>query len=247
MSKILAMWLLVCMSAIAYAEQVRVAAASNTEPALGEIIRRFSAETGVGVDVTYGPSVALASQIANGSEFEIYLSSSEEYTRRLRALGRCLSEPRIYALGSLVLWSLDADFRSDHWLEWLRDGHGTIVLPDPEASIYGQTVLYSLNHYQLAERLRPRFVRVPDVAHAAEWIASGKASGGFVSKSQVLKHSNLGKGLWVEIPAETYPPIKQTAALLTPAANHPAARKLYEQLFDPGSQKIWSKYGYGKP
>lgn len=247
MPKILAGCLLACAWAIAHAAPVTVAAASNTEPALNEIVKKFTAKTGVTVKVAYGPAVALASQIANGAAYEIYISSSEEYTHKLQAQGRCLEEPRIFGLGSLVLWSLAADFHESGWLEWLRQGRGKIALPDPESSIYGQMVLYSLNHYQLAERLRPRFVRAPDVAHAAEMVASGRVAGGFVSKSQVLERSRLGKGHWVEIPPDSYPTIRQTVALLTPAAGHPQARQLFDYLFSPESQKIWRAYGYAKP
>ncbi|MBM2884027.1 molybdate ABC transporter substrate-binding protein [Chromobacterium amazonense] len=247
MSKILAACLLACALAIAHAAPVKVAAASNTEPALNEIVKKFTAKTGVTVKVAYGPPVALASQIANGAAYEIYISSNEEYTHKLQAQGRCLGEPRIFGLGSLVLWSLDADFHENGWLEWLRQGKGKIALPDPESSIYGQTVLYSLNHYQLAEPLRPRFVRAPDVAHAAALVASGKVAGAFVSKSQVLDRSRLGKGHWVEIPRDSYPPIRQTVALLTPAAGHPEARQLFDYLFSPESEKIWRAYGYAKP
>ncbi|POZ61141.1 molybdate ABC transporter substrate-binding protein [Chromobacterium alticapitis] len=247
MPKILAACLLACALAIAHAAPVTVAAASNTEPALNEIVKNFTAKTGVTVKVAYGPPVALASQIANGAAYEIYISSSDEYTHKLQAQGRCLEEPRIFGLGSLVLWSLDADFHESGWLEWLRQGRGMIALPDPEGSIYGRAVLYSLNHYQLAERLRPRFVKAPDVAHVAALVESGKVAGGFVSKSQVLEHSRLGKGHWVEIPPDTHPPIRQTAALLRPAAGQPDARKLFEYLFNPESLKIWRAYGYAKP
>ncbi|POA97121.1 molybdate ABC transporter substrate-binding protein [Chromobacterium sinusclupearum] len=247
MPKILAGCLLACAWAFAHAAPVTVAAASNTEPALNEIVKKFTEKTGVTVKVAYGPAVALASQIANGAAYEIYISSSDEYTHKLQMQGRCLEEPRIFGLGSLVLWSLAADFHESGWLEWLRQGRGKIALPDPESSIYGQMVLYSLNHYQLAERLRPRFVRAPDVAHAAEMVASGKVAGGFVSKSQVLERSRLGKGHWVEIPPDSYPTIRQTVALLTPAAGHPQARQLFDYLFSPESQKIWRAYGYAKP
>ncbi|OHX10460.1 molybdate ABC transporter substrate-binding protein [Chromobacterium sphagni] len=237
--------LLAAISAACHAAPVLVAAASNVEPALSQIVARFAEETGAEVKVSYGPAITLAAQVAGGAPFELYLSANEEYPRRLKAQGYCLGEPRVYAIGAVVLWTMDSGFHRDGWLDWLRNGSGKIALPNPETTIYGQTILYILNHYQLAELLRPRFVKVRDVGRTAELVISGKVAGGFVSKSEVMRPDFRDKGRWVEIPAASYPPIRQSMILLKPAAGNPQARQLFDYLLSPQARKVWRAFGYG--
>ncbi|UTH73779.1 molybdate ABC transporter substrate-binding protein [Chromobacterium sp. IIBBL 290-4] len=246
----MAKWLMAawcCLISQAYGEPVRVAAVSNVEPALKTLLDRFTASTGIPVEVRYGPGVSLAASIAKGSPDQIYLSSNEEFPKRLLSQGRCIGKPKVYALGRVALWSLSNDFSSKNWLLWLKSSKGRIAVPNPETSIYGQPVLFILNHYQLVESLRPRIEKAPDIAHVFDRVASGKASAGFVSKSMVRQSAFRNKGRWVEMPADSYPPIRQTMVLLKPADKRPEAWQLFGFLLSKDAQKVWRDFGYGVP
>ncbi|HEV3142128.1 MAG TPA: substrate-binding domain-containing protein, partial [Vicinamibacterales bacterium] len=63
--------------------RLRIAAASDLNAALGEIIARFTAAHAVDVEVTYGSSGTLYSQLANQAPFDLYFSADVDYPRRL--------------------------------------------------------------------------------------------------------------------------------------------------------------------
>lgn len=55
-----------------------------------------------------------------------------------------------------------------------------------------------------------------------------------------------GKGKWVELNVNDYPPIEQSAALLKYAKqnNEAAAKKFYNFLYSVKAKTIYTKFGY---
>src|SRR5690349_11937671 len=99
------MLLLVTCASRAYASEVLVAAASDLNFPIKEIIAQFEQKTGHTVKLTLGSSGNFQAQIANGAPFDVYLSADVDYVRLLDRAG--LIEPNslyIYAVGRIVLW-----------------------------------------------------------------------------------------------------------------------------------------------
>lgn len=66
------------MPAVSRAETVpAIAAAANIKFALDDIVKNFSAETGLKVRVSYGSSGNFVAQIQHGAPFELLLSADE--------------------------------------------------------------------------------------------------------------------------------------------------------------------------
>src|SRR5438093_1319533 len=79
---------------------VRVAAASDLNAAMGDVIARFSAAHAVDVSVSYGSSGTLYAQLLNRAPFDIFFSADAEYARQLAARG--FASPGsdfVYAIG----------------------------------------------------------------------------------------------------------------------------------------------------
>src|SRR5437763_16284565 len=103
-----AAWLLLillCLSFRASAADLRVAAASDLNFAIKEIIAQFEHDTRNHVLLTLGSSGTFFTQISEGAPFDVYLSADRTYPEQL--LERKLAEPGslfIYGVGRVVLW-----------------------------------------------------------------------------------------------------------------------------------------------
>src|SRR5262249_10257592 len=89
----------------AFADQVLVAAASDLNFPIKEIIATFERATRHTVKLTLGSSGNFQAQIMNGAPFDVYLSADVDYVRELDRAG--LIEPNslyLYAVGRLLVW-----------------------------------------------------------------------------------------------------------------------------------------------
>jgi len=84
-------WLLSVLFAFAaiplHAEQVNVAAASDLNLAIQEIIQQFELETGHNVRLTLGSSGNFYAQISKGAPFDVFLSPLEQGAALLKNAG----------------------------------------------------------------------------------------------------------------------------------------------------------------
>ena len=88
------------------AQSLTVAAASDLQPVLPEIAKRFEKEMKIPVRTTFGSSGNFFAQIENGAPFDLFLSADVEYPGRLEDDGFAVRGSRIeYAVGRIVLWT----------------------------------------------------------------------------------------------------------------------------------------------
>jgi hypothetical protein len=89
----------------AFAADLRLAAASDLNFAIKEIISQYEKDTGNHVQLTLGSSGTFFTQISEGAPFDVYLSADRSYPDQL--LDRKLGEPGtlfIYGVGRIVVW-----------------------------------------------------------------------------------------------------------------------------------------------
>src|ERR1043166_4683088 len=88
------------------AEEVRVAAASDLNFAIGEIIQQFERNTGNKVRLTLGSSGNFYAQIVNGAPFDIFLSADTSYPHELEERGLAIPGSTFtYGMGALAIWT----------------------------------------------------------------------------------------------------------------------------------------------
>jgi molybdate transport system substrate-binding protein len=130
------------LPSMAYAaENLVIAAASDLQFALPELVQQFEKETGADVKLTFGSSGNFTNQIRNGAPFDMFFSADLSYPQQLEA--DQLVEPGTvyhYADGRIVLWMGKASkLPLDQGLSILKLPEvKKIAIANPEHAPYGR-------------------------------------------------------------------------------------------------------------
>lgn len=232
-----------------FADEITVAAAASVQYALEELKAEFEKDTGIKLKTIIGSSGKLTAQIEQGAPFEIFLSADMDYPQALYGKELTHNEPKVYAYGILVLWTLkDVDLSKG--IVVLTDASvRKIALPTPKTAPYGRQAVHALKHYKLYERVSKRLVYGESIAQTSQFITTGASDIGFTAKSVVVAPPMSNQGKWIEVDQEAYEPIAQGAVILKYAERHhlPQVRRFYEFLFSEKAREIYQKYGYVAP
>ena len=237
------------LSFYAYAQDITVAAAANLQFTLKELNEAFEQESGIEVKTVMGASGQLTAQIKSGAPFDIFLSADMDYPQALFKDGLTLARPKIYAYGTLVLWTLkNLDFSEG--INILKSNAvKKIAVPSPETSPYGLEAFHAMKHYLVYQDIEDKLVYAESIAQTNQFIVAEAADIGFTGKSIVLAPNMKEKGKWMEINSQGYEPIAQGVVILNYAKKHDlaSAQKFYNFLFSEKARAIFKKYGYVLP
>lgn len=228
-----------------------VAAASDLQFALGEIVVRFARDTGITPRVTYGSSGNFARQIEQGAPFELFLSADESYVARLEEKRLTRDGGALYAVGRIVLFAprgspLRPDAELKHLAARLASGKaGRLAIANPEHAPYGRAAEQALRALGLWQAVQPKLLFGENVAQAAQFASSGNADGGIVAYSLALGPALRDRGSFVLLPESLHAPLRQRMVLLQGAS--PAAERLYDYLRSPAGRAILRQYGFVLP
>ena len=223
-----------------------VAAASDLQFALPEIVAAFAAETGERVRLSFGSSGNLARQIRQGAPFELYLSADESYVLALAAEGLTRDKGVVYALGRLALVvargsPLAPDGSLHNLATALAEDQVTrFAIANPEHAPYGKRAEETLRHRGLWDAIQPALVLGENVAQATQFAVSGNTQGGLIAHSLAVAPPLAGTPSAL-VPSEYHSPLRQRMAL-TPAAG-PVAEAFYAFLQGPKARAILDDYG----
>jgi molybdate transport system substrate-binding protein len=244
-----AAWAVLC-SAISFAQTstLRVAAASDLSPALKELTPAFEKSVGTKIEVVSGSSGNFFAQIQNGAPFDVFLSADQEYPSKLKTAGAA-ENLVTYAEGSIVLW-----VRNDSRLD-LSTGMNVLLDPsvrkiaiaNPAHAPYGRAATSALEHFNLLEKVRDKFVFAENVSQAAQFVQTGNADIGIVALSLALAPALRSQGRYWQVPQEAYPRMKQVGAVIASSRNKKAANAFLAFLKSSDVQSILKKYGFRSP
>ena len=228
-----------------------VAAASDLQFALDEIVARFQRDTGIALRVTYGSSGNFTRQIEQGAPFELFLSADEAYVDRLAARGLTRGDGALYAIGRVVLFAphgspLEPDPGLKNLAARLASGEsGRLAIANPEHAPYGRAAEQAMRTLGVWEAVQPKLLLGENVAQAAQFASSGNADGGIIAYSLALAPALRERGRFALLPETLHAPLRQRMVLLKPAS--PAAARFYDYLRSPSSRAILRQYGFVLP
>jgi len=234
----------------ASAQGLAVAAASDLQTALPEIVARFEKETGRSVKLTFGSSGNFFAQMQNGAPFDVFLSADIDYPRQLERSGHAeRGTLYLYATGRLVLWT-----RNDSGID-VRPGLAVVADPrvrrvaiaNPEHAPYGRAAVAALRHERLYDDVRPKLIMGENISQAAQFAQSGSTDVGLVALSLALSPTLKNTGTYVEIPPSFHPPIEQAAVVLASSQQKVLARQFLDYLKKPETVQILKSDGFAVP
>ena len=221
-----------------------IAAAANMQFAMKELTREFTTQSGIPCTITVSSSGKLTSQIQAGAPYDVFVSANLKYPNSLHNQGLTLGEPKVYALGRLVMWTMKTDINPT--LESLVDESiSYVAIANPKFSPYGQAGIESLKASKVYSQIKEKLIFGESIAQVNQFILSSSADVGFTSKSVVLSTKVDKEGQWQEINHTLHAPIQQGLVILKNQDNQrESAYQFQEFLFSKTGQNILKKYGY---
>lgn len=227
-----------------------IAAASSIKFALDDVIQKFTSDTGLRVNVSYGSSGNLVSQIRHGAPFQLFLSADESYVSELKQKGLIKGEGQVYAIGQLALVapktsSLPLDTSLTGVKAFIRSGQlERFAIANPKHAPYGERAQALLKHFGLWNNIQPHLVLGENVSQAAQFVLTGSVQGGIVALALTVSPQFKEKIEYVVLPMDLYPSLKQSMALLNNA--DATARLFYQYVLSPKAQSIFQQYGFAQ-
>jgi len=229
------------------AQDLRVAAASDLQFAMNDLVSRFEKDTGTRVYVSYGSSGNFRTQIANGAPFDLFFSADMQYPNLLISAGLADSDSLyVYAHGRLVLWAPPgSNLQLDkHGLAALKNTRvNKIAIANPDHAPYGRAAVAALQEAGLYSDVKSKLVYGENISQAAQYAESGSAQVGILALSLTYADSMKNGERW-EVPQSLYPPLEQAAVVIHASKNKAAAGSFLGYIKSPAGRELLAKYGF---
>lgn len=242
--------LLAPRQALAEPPSLQVAAAADLMPVLPPLSRAFMKKTGIKVKISWGPTGEKALAIRHGAPFDLFLAADSATPERLAREGFLKKKSlRGYAEGILALWITtkalpNAQSHPDPAL-LSRPGIRKMALANPRLAPYGRAAVACLRAKGLWGRLKKKAVYGNSLAQVAQYLRTGTAQAGFLSKSQAMALSEGGvKGNFVVLSPKCHPFLPQEMGLVRRSKRQQEARAFEDYLLSPEAQDYLKDHGY---
>ena len=230
------------------ADKITIAAAADLKFALDEIVSDFrKSQPGTDIEVVYGSSGKLHTQIRQGAPFDMFFSADISYPRDLSEKGEAASPVKPYGTGRIVLWSNSMDAGRMTLASLLDPKISKIAIANPKHAPYGRRAEEALRAEGLWDRLQPRIVTGENISQTARFIQSKNAQIGIIALSLALSPELSGKGGYYLIPEKLHKPLEQGFIITKRGGNNPLARRFSDHMESPAVRSIMKKYGFHLP
>jgi molybdate transport system substrate-binding protein len=239
--------ILLLSSLLCSAEELTVAAAADLNFALRDIASRFQSTTGTKVNLTFGSSGNLATQIENGAPYDLFFSADVDYAHNLEVNGAAVPGTLYeYAAGKIVLWvPKRSNLDVTHGLAALDSpAVKRIAIANPTHAPYGRAAVAAFKSAGIYDRVKDKLVLGENISQTAQFVQSGNADAGIIALSLALAPTMRNDGRYFLIPPASYPPIRQAVVLLRQARDKAAARRFWDFVKSPPATEIFRQYGF---
>ncbi len=232
------------------AGEIRIAVAANVSYAMEPLIKAYHAQyPDTKVNIILGSSGKLTAQIQRGAPFDLFLSANMKYPEALYKQGDAVTEPAVYAQGSLALFSVKVqDFSKG--LALLKETKiKRIAIANPRTAPYGVAALEALKNAKLYEAVKGKLVYGESISQTVSYAVTATDIG-VIAKSSLFspQMSRYEKGrYWVDVDPKLYSPIDQGMVLLRHSASQSEAHTFYDFILGTTAKKILQKFGYLVP
>ncbi len=236
--------------AILGAGEIKIAVAANVSYAIDNLKKAFN-ETYpyIKVQVVLGSSGKLTAQIKHGAPYQLFMSANMKYPEALYKDKVAVTEPMVYAQGTLAyLSNKPQDFSKGMAL--LKDENiKKIAVANPKTAPYGKAAVEAMKNASVYEDVKNKFVFAESVSQTVSYTVIA-ADIGFIAKSSLYspKMKQYEEGMhWAQVDPKLYTPIKQGIVILKKGESSSEVRAFYDFMLSVKAQKILTEFGYLLP
>lgn len=227
----------------AAANSPTIAVASNFSHTMNEVVKLFKETNGHSINISYGPSGGLYSQVINGAPFDAFFSADSLSIEKLDEKGLVVSSSKfIYAIGSLVYLCK----KCNHNIEWsklLNSSKEKVAIANPDTAPYGRASVESLNSLSIFNQVKPRIVYGNNIVQTFQFILSNNIPSGIVAKSLVMA-SKIDNDKYQELSKSLHSPITQEAAILKRSGHKDTLKKFFNFFKSSKVKEVILRNGY---
>ena len=228
-------------------KKIVIAAATNLNTVLSEIKKDFEdSNKDITVEIIFGASGKLATQIKEGAPFDIFMSADTIFPEMLYKDFFCESAPKVYASGKLVIFTaLNLDLKRG--IDILKDNNIKLIsIANPETAPYGTATVEALRKYGIFEDIKDKIVRSETLSQVIHQVITSSdvgitAMSLMFSKDMQKYEKNIN---WSEINPDLYKKMDQAIIILKQSKNKESSKLLYNYIFSDYAKEIFKKYGY---
>lgn len=234
-----------CMPFSATAEKLNIAVASNFIKPMKAIVKTFEQHSEHNVVMSFGSSGKFFAQISHGAPYHLFFSADQEKPMALEKAQLTVENSRFtYALGTLVLWSVNENLFTDAPIFLVQGQYSKLAVANPKLAPYGRATKEVLAKLSLEGQSLSQQVVAENIAQAYHFTSTGNADLGFVALSQVMNNGVISSGAnWV-VPQSYYQAIKQDVVMLKRGKNNQAAHDFLTFMKTKEVEKIMTSFGY---
>ncbi len=244
MKELLTIVLLLCgLSADLWAENIKVFVASSAKLAMSEITNEFKkSNPNDEIVLTFSATGKAYAQLSNGFEYDIFMAADSKHPAKIVADGLAISNPEVYALGVVALYSNDKELVKLGMNALKSDKVKHISIANPKVAPYGVAAMEILTNYGVKDAVGSKIVMGDNIAQSVQFVDSGAADVGLVAYS--LLKVGQPKGEYLVIDKSKYAPMEQSFVITKYAKGKPLANKFTSFITSKGAKAIFKKYGF---
>jgi molybdate transport system substrate-binding protein len=240
-----AVFALVATCGLSNAQTVlHVAAAADLQPVMPTLAAEYQKQTGTKIELSFGSSSVLATQITNGAPMDVFLGADFTFPEKVVAANLAdEAAPVPYATGTLVLWTRKDSGLAPLSVDGLVNPKVTrIAIADEFHAPFGRSAYAVLDALKLRDKLKSKIVTAENVAQAAQFAESGNAQAAFISLTLASTDHMKQIGAFQRAP-DVYPALRQCGVVIKSSPNLAEAHKFLDWLTSPSVQASLQKFG----
>ena len=224
-------------------DELLVFAATSLTDAMAEAAAEFEATHGTKVEVSYGPSRALAQQIARGANPDVYVAAGQPPMDFLQEGGHIADGGAVRLLSNKIVLITGRDAPSIGGISELADADlNRVAMPDPEIAPAGNYARTALQNLGLWEQMLPRIVFANDVRATLSYVQTGNADAGFLYQTDAANAEDIT--VLDIVPTDSYPDVVYPAAVVRSTDNVQGAEAMLEFLQSDAGREIFRRHGF---
>ncbi|MEQ9545471.1 MAG: molybdate ABC transporter substrate-binding protein [Marinobacter sp.] len=239
---------MLCWVSDAFADKLMVAAASNLQYAMKDILTQFREQhPGDTINVVYGSSGKLSTQITQGAPYDLYFSADITYPRQLARVGLAASEVMPYGVGRIVLWSATRDASGMTLQDLAAADILRIAIANPRHAPYGARAREALEAAGVWPQIQDKLILGSNISQAAQFVETGNARFGILALSLALSPRLASSGSYWLIPDSWHKPLEQGYIITQRAADNELAWQFSAFMDSDKARQIMRDNGFDLP